>query len=198
MLGPSVPRPHDSTYLSTPIVNQHLTWPERGWSYCTVATTYMFIMSKLLDGYRTEVPEPSDLNGVYDDFGAGYGTQIAAYIKKYTDLSYVEFQTWSSLAIVDAQLSLGFPVPIGIDHWDGAVFHVLSETAGDGYRRQAPVVGEPHPRDAYEPYPVGHWGIVIGYDRENYYVNDPDSATMVRWDRARFESHNPYIVKVAG
>jgi len=185
-------------FYRTPITNQHTTWPDTGWYYCTVATTYMFLYTSTIEGHRTSDPKPSDLNGVYEDFGEGRGTQIARYIEMHTSLTHVEFQGWSTPALVDSQLTLGFPVPIGISHWDGAVFHRLSETAGNGYNRRAPVQGETHPRDGGDPYPAGHWAIVVGYDRSNYYVNDPDSATLLRWSRSRFESHNPYMVRVSG
>lgn len=194
------PRILSHAFYITPVVNQHTLWPgDYGPRFCTVATTYMFLHSSTIQGYlrsRT-APAPEELNGVYTDYGEGRGTQIAAYIKKHTTLTYVEFQSWSSNSLVIGQLSLGFPVPIGVSHFGGAVFHVIGADAGDG-TSYGPVKGNRHPRDSSWPYPAGHWALVVGFDANDFYINDPDSGTILRWGRGDFADHGPYMVHVSG
>ncbi|MEX1364420.1 MAG: hypothetical protein AB1Z98_14940 [Nannocystaceae bacterium] len=185
-------------YYNTPIINQHTTWPQFGWRYCTVGTLYMFLYSSQTQHYRTSNPSTSDLTGVYEDNGYGSGTTIAQYIRRYTSLRYVDFRGSCSTAQAEGQLTLGFPVPIGVDHWQGAQYHVLGSNAGQGTGRAAPVVGQAHARGSGDPYPAGHWGLVIGYDASYFYINDPDSGTNIRWAKSSFASHNPYHVHVSG
>lgn len=197
----NAPRIQTHAYYPTPIINQHTTWPgTNGPRFCTVATTLMFLRSSGITGYLSpprQPPAPSDLNGVYTDYGEGRGDQIATYIKRHTTLTYVEFQGWSTIQLVDAQLTLGFPVPIGVSHWGGAKFHIIGAQAGHGTTYDT-TKDKNHPRDSGWPYPAGHWGIVIGFDSKNYYINDPDSGTNIRWSRSDFKDHEPYMVRVSG
>ena len=196
----NAPRLVSHAFYRTPIINQHTTWPgNNGPRFCTVATTYMFLHSSVIAGYlrNRPGPAPEKLNGVYTDYGEGRGTQIADYIERHTTLTYVQFQGWSSKSLVDAQLSLGFPVPIGVSHFGGAQFHLIGTNAGDGVSYDI-AKGKSHPRDSSWQYPSGHWAIVVGFDKSYYYINDPDSGTMLRWGRDGFAEHGPYMVRVSG
>jgi len=199
----AAPNTLQAQYFPAPIINQHATWSGfDGDRFCTVATTYMFLAADIVRAHlrkESRSLRPSDLDGVYNDHKQGSGSQIAKYIKKHTELRHVIFQTWSKPQLVDAQLTLGFPVPIGVSHWQGADYHELGPHAGRGNAGYDRIQrNQPHYRDAGRKYPDGHWGLVVGFDQHDYFINDPDTGTVLRWSRGAFERHNPYMVYVTG
>ena len=183
-------------YHTTPTLNQHTTWPSKGGVYCTVGSLYMFLYSPNASGrFRTSNPSANQLIGAYEDQGYGSGAKIAEYIKRYTKLEDVWFQTTCSLSEVEHQLYSGLTMPIGVSHWGSAEYHVIGPEAGHGTSYPAPVKGDRHPRNSSWPYPAGHWGLAVGYDDNYIYINDPDTGTVIRWERSGFADHNPYCVR---
>lgn len=196
----AAPNTDQSRFYNTPMLNQHVTWPSRGGVYCTVASLYMFLYSSAAEGYRTSDPSPDDLIGAYEDNGYGYGGKIAEYIQAHTDLTYVEFLTTGATAqAFEAQLTKGFTVPIGIWHWEGAAYHVLGPHAGDARSYPEPVRDAAHPRDSSWAYPAGHWGLVVGYDSNHFYINDPDTGTNIRMAKSSLvnDDKQPYYVNIS-
>lgn len=184
------PNTSQQRYYAAPIINQHTTWPDQGWRYCTVGTLYMFLKSSGVAPHLSTTPTTDGLVGVYTDNGYGSGAHMANYIREYTSLPDVEFLTTSSAQAFESQLTQGLPVPIGVWHWEGAVFDHLGRQAGESTNYDVKL-GEPHPRNSGWIYPDGHWGLIVGYNDDYFFINDPDSGANIRIPKATLGNSPP-------